>query len=161
IIFYTSITSCLPPFTAMEDWNTLAADCVVLSCCCQCLILQILTFVAISLPCKLFRKAKDYIEKRRQKREEQIRPKGRFQEEFVEFHGEEEEFSIEGNGCGCLEEVEMVLKEFSQKGEFAFGSFWGMERTEDSSTSVVAKHDVDFSVVQYEFIEMIGPFSLV
>ncbi|MCD7470576.1 hypothetical protein HAX54_010545 [Datura stramonium] len=35
----------------------------------------------------------------------------------------------------CMEEVEKVLEEFSQKGEFAFGSFWGVDEDENSGSS--------------------------
>ncbi|RVW45421.1 uncharacterized protein LOC104879359 [Vitis vinifera] len=122
----------------MEDWNMLAADCVVISCCCQCLILQMVVFVLLKLPYKLFRKTKEYAKKklmlhgRRQDRgtEREMKP---YEDEFREIQGGlriqvEGGFPEDGSqGCGCcMEEVERVLEEYSQRGEFAFGSFWAM-----------------------------------
>ncbi|KAL1370473.1 hypothetical protein HN51_000734 [Arachis hypogaea] len=48
----------------MEDWNMLGADCVVISCCCQCLMLQILVYVLLKLPSKLVRKTRRYVKKK-------------------------------------------------------------------------------------------------
>ncbi|KAL4383122.1 hypothetical protein GQ457_15G005580 [Hibiscus cannabinus] len=48
----------------MEDCNMLVADCVVICCCSQCLILQIIVFVFLKLPCKLIRKTKRYATKK-------------------------------------------------------------------------------------------------
>lgn len=59
-----------------------------------------------------------------------------------------------GHHHGCMEEVEKVLEELSQKGEFAFGSFWG--RKGSGSFSSCEFDDIN---VEYQIIEMIGSFS--
>ncbi|KAJ9163424.1 hypothetical protein P3X46_023092 [Hevea brasiliensis] len=152
----------------MEDWNMLAADCVVISCCCQCLILQIIIFILLKLPCKLIRKTKEYAKKKlrtRDKKQAEKRTesvKSRFQDEFVEFHEGSIAIQIEElhRGYGfesCIEEVERVLGDFSQKGEFAFGSFWGRQGLGASSTCV-AKQEVDLSLVQFEIVEIDNSF---
>ncbi|KAJ9140657.1 hypothetical protein P3X46_031276 [Hevea brasiliensis] len=131
----------LPSFTAMEDCSMLAADCVVISCCCQCLILQII-FILLKLPCKLIRKAKEYAKKklgtlyRKQAERRTESVKVRFQDDSVEFHEGSIKIQIEelngSHGLGsCMEEVERVIGDFSQKGEFAFGSFWGRGKGKD------------------------------
>lgn len=149
----------------MEDWNMLAADCVVISCCCQCLILQIIIFILLKLPQKLVRKTKEYAKKKlwHRKKEEKITEsiRGRFQDEFMKFHEESIRIQVEelhgGHGCGnCMEEVEWVLEELSQKGEFAFGSFWGREGSSSSAISVT-KQEFDSSVAQFELVEIVGP----
>ena len=149
----------------------LAADCVVISCCCQCLILQIIVFILLKLPCKLIHKTREYAKKKLQQRKknEKIIEReiiGQYKDGFVEMHGEGsfriqvDRLSIDGeHGCGtCLEEVEKVLEELSQKGEFAFGSFWGRNGSGSLSTCV-AKHEFDTSMVRYQIIEMVGSFS--
>ncbi|XP_041014200.1 uncharacterized protein LOC121257305 [Juglans microcarpa x Juglans regia] len=160
-------------FTAMEDPNMLAADCVVISCCCQCLILQILIFVLLKLPYKLIRKTRDYAKKRlrqRKKDDDKITEREIDQyyddDSFVGMHGESFRIQVDGlfrdgdHGCGsCMEEVEKVLEEMSQKGEFAFGSFWGRKGSSGSLSTCVAKHEFDDRIVQYQIIEMIESFS--
>ncbi|KAK2635914.1 hypothetical protein Ddye_030706 [Dipteronia dyeriana] len=168
---------------AMEDGNMLAADCVVISCCCQCLILQVIIFFLLKLPSKLIRKTKEYAKKklrhRRRSKGKIIRKvkkgKSRYREELMEFHGGGSGriellkgfpySSIDGED-GCMEEVEKVLEEFSQKGEFAFGSFWGREgdgpsitASSSSTTKLVAQEEFDFSVVQFESVEIIASLS--
>lgn len=64
----------------------------------------------------------------------------------------------EGDGFRyCMEEVENVLGELSEKGEFAFGSFWGRD---GSDTETAATHSANFcyesSVLQYHLIEMVS-----
>ncbi|KAL6969776.1 hypothetical protein U1Q18_029487 [Sarracenia purpurea var. burkii] len=120
----------------MEDKNLIASDCIVISCCCQCLILQIIFFLLLKLPYKLVQKSKQYAKRklgRPRKREPTIIERqltNRYGEEFDAVHGgsmrvvEEESMT----GCEfCMEEVEKVLEEFYEKGEFAFGSFWSKE----------------------------------
>ncbi|KAK9277635.1 hypothetical protein L1049_007181 [Liquidambar formosana] len=154
----------------MEDWNTLAADCVVISCCCQCLILQVVVFILLKLPYKLIRKTKEYAKKklRHRKREEKMieTVERRFKDEFLGIHGGSVRFKVdgspinmEGHGCGkCMEEAEKVLEELCQQGEFAFGSFWGREESESFQT-YVAKQEFESNVVEYHLIEMIDSFS--
>ncbi|KAJ8760602.1 hypothetical protein K2173_015269 [Erythroxylum novogranatense] len=129
----------------MEDLSMVAADCVVLSCCCQCLILQLIIFIFLKLPCKLARRTKEYAKKKlnsrkRDKKIEAIRDASFQDDEFVEFHEGcikiqiEDKCPIDKHDCeGCLEDVERVMEELCHKGQFAFGSFWGRERSRSSS----------------------------
>ncbi|KAJ0636309.1 hypothetical protein HanOQP8_Chr17g0660481 [Helianthus annuus] len=120
-----------------QDWNMMCADCVVLSCCCQCLLLQLLAFVLLKLPSKLVKKTKHYIKR---KFGNKMRDSGKMMRVKVARCAEEvvgcqkprdsmrararaESFRLDGLD-GCLEEVEEVLEGFSTKGEFGFGSFW-------------------------------------
>ncbi|KAF2321418.1 hypothetical protein GH714_041011 [Hevea brasiliensis] len=162
----------------MEDWNMLAADCVVISCCCQCLILQIIIFILLKLPCKLIRKTKEYTKKKlrtRDKKQAEKRTesvKSRFQDEFVEFHEGSITIQIEElhRGYGfesCMEEVERVLGDFSQKGEFAFGSFWAMMATLQSDQLKQLKDifmrfdmDSDGSLTQLELAALLRSLGL-
>lgn len=152
----------------------LAADCVVICCCCQCLILQIFIFVLLKLPYKLIRKTRDYAKKRLRQRKKHDKNTDREIDQYEDDHGfvgmhSEESFRIEvdsffrdgdHHGCGsCMEEVEKVLEELSQKGEFAFGSFWGRKGSGGSSPNCVAKHEFDAGIVQYHIIEMVDSFS--
>ncbi|XP_059655583.1 uncharacterized protein LOC132302685 [Cornus florida] len=152
----------------MEDWNTLPADCIVISCCCECLILQLLVFVLLKIPYKLVRKTKKYAKKKlmHRKRDEKIIQRGshQWEDEFIGVRGgfggiQVESFvmsEFHGYGC-CMEEVEKVLEDLSQKGVFAFGSFWGRDNSESYSTCL-EKHEFDFNGAQYQFIEMVGTF---
>ncbi|EEF47627.1 conserved hypothetical protein [Ricinus communis] len=163
--FYTGIISfLLPSFTAMEDWNMLAADCVVISCCCQCLLLQLLIFILLKLPCKLFRKTKEYAKKKlRIRYRKKAAEKGmesvvsnRIGNKILEFHERGKRIQVEGfhesHGRGsCMKDIEGVLEELSQRGEFAFGSFWGREGSEG-----VDKQELDLSLVQFELVEIVS-----
>ncbi|XAR55872.1 hypothetical protein NMG60_11036103 [Bertholletia excelsa] len=143
----------------MEDWNMLASDCVVITCCCQCLILQIVLFVFLGLPHKLVQKLKQYTRKKlgRGKRESMAmgsevdrcgdplpqNPKG--------------SVTIEGEGfvCGCcMGEVDRVLEGLAQNGEFAFGSFWGKHQSGRSHMRV-ATEEFDYNIVQNHLIEIV------
>lgn len=62
--------------------------------------------------------------------------------------------SMEMEGFGCIEEVEQVLEEFSKNGEFLFGSFWGQERVQNSSSMSNCGDNFDLRFVsRYEIIE--------
>lgn len=63
--------------------------------------------------------------------------------------------SMEMEGFGCIEEVEQALEEFSKNGEFLFGSFWGQERVQNSSSmSSCVNDNFDLRFVsRYEIIE--------
>ncbi|KAJ6318213.1 hypothetical protein OIU76_013701 [Salix suchowensis] len=153
----------LPSFTSMEDLNMLAADCVVLSCCCQCLVLQSIIFVLLELPRKAIQKTKAYAKKKlwhrkKEKMLESFRSRDSF-DKFLEgsiriqvdaFHGVRD--------CeSCIEEVEEVLEEFSQKGEFAFGSFWGRVGSGATPpTCIVAVQEFDLRFAQFELVETIS-----
>ncbi|CAN4124716.1 unnamed protein product [Withania somnifera] len=110
----------------MEDKNIFAADCIVICCCCQCLILQIIILFLLNLPRKLLKKTKECIEKLRyvrRNRKIMEMENNRHEDEILKDHGGSLRVQLES--LCCMEEVEKVLEEFSQKGEFAFGSFWG------------------------------------
>ncbi|XP_048319002.2 uncharacterized protein LOC125418735 [Ziziphus jujuba] len=158
----------------MEDLTMLGADCVVISCCCQCLILQILVLVFLQFPYKLIRKTKNYTMKKlhrhqgRKKQEKNISENNKkmdgFKSEFVGgVIGGSIRKRIEGEEhyCGCcMEEVEKVLEELSLKGEFAFGSFWGRGESGLIFPTPLDKHEFDYdNFVQCNLIEMLDSFN--
>ncbi|KAL6192979.1 hypothetical protein ACLB2K_034064 [Fragaria x ananassa] len=115
----------------MEDCNMLAADCVVISCCCQCLFLQITIFIFFKLPCKLIKKTRAYTMKKLQQRKRKgivVESKTVYQceNDIVSILGESMRSMEEIHSCRCcIEEVDKVLEEMYQRGDFGFGSFWG------------------------------------
>ncbi|KAG6764114.1 hypothetical protein POTOM_031572 [Populus tomentosa] len=156
--FINIIPFLLPSWTSMEDLNMLAADCVVISCCCQCLILQSIIFVLLKLPHKVIQKTRAYAKKKlwHRKKEKMLESvRGRFQDSFDKFLEGSIEIQVDdfhgGHDCeSCIEEVEEVLEGFSQKGEFAFGSFWGRVGSGTSTACIVAVQEFDFSVAQFQ-----------
>ncbi|KAG5240323.1 transmembrane [Salix suchowensis] len=142
----------LPSFTSMEDLNMLAADCVVISCCCQCLVLQSIIFVLLELPRKAIQKTKAYAKKKLwHRKKEKMLESFRSRDSFDKF--------LEGSIRiqSCIEEVEEVLEEFSQKGEFAFGSFWGRVGSGATPpTCIVAVQEFDLRFAQFELVETIS-----
>ncbi|XP_010320791.1 uncharacterized protein [Solanum lycopersicum] len=150
----------------MEDKNIFAADCIVICCCCQCLILQIIILFLLNLPYKLLKKTKECIKKLRYRR----RNRKTFRE--IEINRHEDEILMDHGGClrveleslCCMEEVEKVLEEFSQKGEFAFGSFWGGDEEDvlktDRITTCIHKQTVDYDVFHTHLIQVFGSFNL-
>ncbi|XP_071704827.1 uncharacterized protein [Rutidosis leptorrhynchoides] len=122
-----------------QDWNMIGADCIVISCCCQCLMLQLLVFVLLKLPSKMIKKTKEYMKRkfgnRMRKGGKMVRMKvARCAEEVVGCQTPRDSISVRGQTPaksfnvdgfdGCMEEIEEVLEELSTKGEFGFGSFW-------------------------------------
>lgn len=90
--------------------------------------------------------------------------KGRYQDEFLQCHGgSDSELTIQVESSGlrcCMEEIEKVLEEFSEKGEFAFGSFWGREKSGNSSTNLAQQEfEISNRVVQFEFVEIAASLS--
>ncbi|KAI4314001.1 hypothetical protein L6164_026944 [Bauhinia variegata] len=156
----------------MEDLHMLGADCVVISCCCQCLILQILIFVLLRLPYRLVKKTREYAKRKLQQRKKgkKVVMKGEkcslYVEEIVRIH--EQSFRIEGersflgigqHSCGCcLDEVEKVMEEFSRRGNFGFGSFWGKEEPW-GVPKIVTKHQSDDDGFVRYLSEMVGSLS--
>ena len=73
-----------------------------------------------------------------------------FINEAVELHTSSMSIeSIHGfQCCACIEEAEKVLEELSQKGEFAFGSFWGRLETSGiiSSSSCLGLANQEFDL---------------
>lgn len=110
---------------------------------------------------------KNYAKKLRDRRRHQNKAKretGGNGNEFPEFSEGSMRIQLEGffmdEGDGfryCMEEVENVLGELSEKGEFAFGSFWGRN---GSDTETAATHSANFcyesNVLQYHLIEMVS-----
>uniref|UniRef100_A0A1J3EPD9 Transmembrane protein n=1 Tax=Noccaea caerulescens TaxID=107243 RepID=A0A1J3EPD9_NOCCA len=142
----------------MEDLNTFAADCVVVSCCCNCLVLQIAIFIFLGLPQKLVKNTRKCYAKWGVNR--RIKRMGLGCEcrenTGVDSDSRKESMSMEMEGFGCIEEVEEALEEFSKNGEFLFGSFWGKERIQNSSSvSSCGNHDTfDLRFVsRYEIVE--------
>ncbi|XP_065852189.1 uncharacterized protein [Euphorbia lathyris] len=140
----------------MEDCNMLAADCVVICCCCccQCLMLQLFIFILIKLPYRIVRKTRKLARKKlRIGWKNKGKKGGKDDIRFDEIEGctriEVDEF---GSG-NCMEEVERILEELSEKGEFSFGSFWGR-----NSSSTCIDH-LDSSVVQFELVEFVHSFT--
>ena len=142
----------------------LAADCVVISCCCQCLILQSIIFVLLKLPRKVIQKTRAYAKKKlwHRKKEKILESvRGRFQDSLEKFLEGSIEIQVDdfhgGHDCeSCIEEVEEVLEGFSQKGEFAFGSFWGRVGSGTSPACIVAVQEFDLSFAQFEVVETIS-----
>ncbi|EXB44975.1 hypothetical protein L484_026566 [Morus notabilis] len=159
----------------MEDGNALAADCIVISSCCQCLILQIIVFVLLKIPYKLIRKTRDFAKKKLQRRKRRgkmvINMVGKYKNELVGIVGESLKIQATSgrvsadekkSDCGCcMKEVEKVMEELSQKGEFSFGSFWCKEEesAEIFPASCVQKHESDDGFVRYQLIKMVGSIS--
>ncbi|XP_027348067.1 uncharacterized protein LOC113859513 [Abrus precatorius] len=150
----------------MEDWNMLGADCVVISCCCQCLMMQILVFVLLKLPWKLVRKTREYAKKKlRQRKGNDKKEMGSYEDVLVGIHEQSIRIQAEmalmddaGRHCGCcMDEVEKVMEEFYQKGEFAFGSFWGRKGPWGVPSIVDHHNDVNFS--RYQIIDFVGSLS--
>lgn len=63
-----------------------------------------------------------------------------------------------GQNCGsCMDEVEKVMEEFYEKGELAFGSFWGRKGPWGVPTIVTNDHhNNDDSFARYQIIELVG-----
>lgn len=141
----------------MENLNTFAADCVVVSCCCNCLVLQIAIFIFLRLPQKLVKNTrKCYAKWGINRRVKRFGISCECRENTgVDLELREESLSMEMEGFGCIEEVERALEEFSKNGEFLFGSFWGRERLQNSSSmSSYVNDNFDLRFVsRYEIIE--------
>ncbi|KAK4788392.1 hypothetical protein SAY86_019711 [Trapa natans] len=150
-----------------EDWNALAADCIVVSCCCQCLVLQIIVFVLLRLPCKLIRKTKELARRRlargRKRREktkgviEPIKAGRREEPEWTNLQGLQVKFE---DAEICMKEVERALGELVDRGEFAFGSFWGRGRGNCPQHVGGYSSDGEFgfaNVVKFHLIEIVNP----
>lgn len=118
-----------------EDCGAFAADCVVLSCCCQCLVLQVTVFVFFKVPRKLVKKIKKFVKR---KCGRTLQP--RTDEDVVKeehWYGNGVVFEESSSRSTCTEEdIERMLQELSMRKEFGFGSSW---RHEDSSYIVDVK----------------------
>ncbi|XP_076923991.1 uncharacterized protein LOC143586311 [Bidens hawaiensis] len=106
-----------------HEWGMIGGDCLVLSCCCQCLVLQIFVFVLLKLPIKVLRKIKVYVKRNFGKTR-----KAALEHCASAVMGHQQRRSpcrtaVEESN-GCMEEVEKVLGEMCEKDEFGFGSFW-------------------------------------
>lgn len=86
-------------------------------------------------------------------------------EDIVRTKGEEyllrvgAEFEEDGVR-GCTEEVERVMMEFYQNGEFGFGSFWGRQGCWGTvPTHPMDQNDIGDEFLRHQIIEMAGSFS--
>ncbi|XP_050918084.1 uncharacterized protein LOC127135406 [Lathyrus oleraceus] len=133
----------------MEDLNLLAADCVVISCCCQCLMLQII----LLLLRKMVRKTREYGKRIFCQRKGVQREMGSYKDVILRVH--EKSFRIQDDdvhNCGCcIDEVEKVMEELCEKGEFGFGSFWG--RKEPWGDPKVVNDQIDVSSLRYQIVD--------
>ncbi|KAK7317738.1 hypothetical protein RJT34_02210 [Clitoria ternatea] len=147
----------------MEDWNMLGADCVVISCCCQCLMLQILVFVLLKLPWKLVRKTREYAKKKfRQRKGNESGQMGCYEDVVVRINEQSLRIQTEmgeGGGHNCIDEVERVMEEFYQKGELAFGSFWGRRKRPCVGAAPIILNNNDVNFVPYQLIDFVGSLS--
>ncbi|XP_031122273.1 uncharacterized protein LOC116025249 [Ipomoea triloba] len=157
----------------MEDRNALAADCIVISCCCQCLILQLIIFILLRLPSRMIRKTKRYVKRRlrSRKRAEKVvqievcgygdgssRRCGGSPARVLQVGDDGFPFSDCSFGC-CMDEVDRVLEEFSQKGEFGFGSFWGGDVSKRVFSYCETKQEVDYDCFHHHLLETFGSFN--
>lgn len=140
----------------------LAADCVVISCCCQCLVLQFLVFVFR----KLVKKTREYAKKMFCQRKGNYRGMQgeidfykavlvRIHEQSIRIQAQKDDAG-HNSGC-CMEEVEKVMEEFYQNGEFAFGSFWG-RKGPWGVPPIVNDHNCK-NFAQYEILDLVGSLS--
>ncbi|KAK4430154.1 hypothetical protein Salat_1316100 [Sesamum alatum] len=155
----------------MEDRNMLAADCIVICCCCECMILQILILILLKLPHKLVRKTKEYVKKlRARKRRTTVMQieLTRYDEDSFGSLSNSFRFDIQDSclveslefGC-CMNEIESVLEDFSSRGEFAFGSFWGGEVSSARSLcSCLKEEELDYDNLGYPLMELLGDANL-
>lgn len=154
----------------MEDCESLAADCVVISCCCQCLILRIVVFVVLEIPHKLIQKARKKM--RRNKKGERRIEKINVTEKVCKHNNDQFAKNVfdllhSGNedddqmGC-CVEEVERVMEQLCERGAFGFGSFWcnGREEEECEDSGFFLPTSCGLVNDQYEIIQMaVGSLS--
>lgn len=144
----------------MEDGEMLAADCIVICCCCQCLLLQIFVFILLKLPQKLLRKTKAYAKKfkarwRASTKVMRIEMTRYEQDSFrslgnsfrIDIH---DFFLVESLQLSSMNEVESVLEELSSRGEFAFGSFWGVAEAQS------CPEEIDYDSIGFHLMELFG-----
>ncbi|KFK39858.1 hypothetical protein AALP_AA3G297700 [Arabis alpina] len=100
----------------MEDLNTFAADCVVISCCCNCIVLQIAIFIFLGLPQKLVKNTrKCYTKWGINRRIKRLGLGCECGENIgVDSEWRKESLSMDMEGFGCIEEIEEALEEFSK-----------------------------------------------
>ncbi|KAL8518343.1 hypothetical protein ACS0TY_009642 [Phlomoides rotata] len=150
----------------MEDGNMLAADCIVISCCCQCMILQILVFILLKVPRKMFKKTKELYAKKFRARKKAARIEmGRYGEDSFGSLGDSFKIDVKDFcvveslrfGC-CMDEIEGIFNDFSSRGEFAFGSFWGggMSSSRSFRSCLKEEHELDYDDVGCRLMELFG-----
>ncbi|CAN8291469.1 unnamed protein product [Cochlearia groenlandica] len=111
-----------------EDCCAFAADCVVLSCCCQCLVLQVTVFVFFKIPLKLSQKIKKFVKRRRRRN---LQPTMEEDAKEEHWYGHRFAFDEVSSRFSCNEDVERMLQELSMNKEFVFESFWGHQDSSD------------------------------
>ncbi|KAK1389900.1 Transmembrane [Heracleum sosnowskyi] len=147
----------------MEDLNMIAADCIVISCCCQCLVLQIVVFILLKLPHKLIRKTIKYVKKlRNQKKNANAITRqlsGYSIDGVIRSQSGSLRIKFEGlmseECCGnCMDEIDKALEDMSRNGEFAFGSFWKGENLEENIPTLAVQnlqlHKLQYNLVTYK-----------
>ncbi|KAF8088749.1 hypothetical protein N665_0530s0005 [Sinapis alba] len=112
-----------------EDCGAFVADCVVLSCCCQCLVLQVTGFVFFKIPLKLVQKVKKFVKRRYGKTLQPRMEEDVFKEEH--WCGNGFDFEEGSSRFSCIEDIEGMLQELAMNKEFLFGSFWVHEDSSD------------------------------
>lgn len=60
-------------------------------------------------------------------------------------------------GC-CMDEIEGVFDDFSSRGEFGFGSFWGggVSSSRSFRSCIKEEHDLDYDDVGCRLMELFG-----
>ncbi|VVB14348.1 unnamed protein product [Arabis nemorensis] len=109
-----------------EDCGAFAADCVVLSCCCQCLVLQVTGFVFFKIPIKLVQKMKKFVKRRCGKT---LQPTMEEDVKDEHWYGNGFAFDEGSSRFNCIEDIEGMLQELSMNKELVFGSFWRHENS--------------------------------
>ncbi|KAH0919494.1 hypothetical protein HID58_027154 [Brassica napus] len=117
-----------------QDCGAVAADCVVLCCCCECFMLQFFLFVFFKIPQKLAHKMKKFVIRRKKRRDMKT---------FLPTK-EEEHLSGDESRVSCMEGIEEMLQELSMEGEFVFGSFW---RQGDSTNDLDSRNSLKTMII--------------
>ncbi|CAJ1941944.1 unnamed protein product [Sphenostylis stenocarpa] len=145
----------------------------------RCLLLQILVLVLLKLPWKVIRKTREYAKKKlRQRKGNDDRGKkkkkkkielGSYEDVLVRIH--EQSFRVQGEMAlrdgeglsfsGCMDEVEKVMEEFYEKGEFGFGNFWGREGACGCGVppTIINEHHIDANFVRYQILDLVGSLN--
>ncbi|CAA0820167.1 Unknown protein [Striga hermonthica] len=127
------------------------------------MILQILVFLLLKLPSKLFKKTREYAKKLKARSKKpvivKLEAQGGLQEKSSRI--EIDDFDLVESvryGEKLMEEIERELEEFSGRGEFAFGSFWGRGvcASRRSFGSCFKEAEVDYDDVGYRLMELFG-----
>lgn len=125
------------------------------------MILQILIFILLKVPRKMFKKTKEYAKRFRARKkganvEMAMYGEDSFRSLGNSFRIEVEDFCV---GFEGMDEIEGVFDDFSSRGEFAFGSFWGggnMSSSRSFHSCLKEDHDLDYDDVGWRLMELFG-----